>query len=224
VLLDKLRTIRQAHQIKTLKSTGKVVIEAMTIADKQATTEVATKAPKHQAVKAKKHKSTKVRDDSEEKWYQKRRFKITCKILSFCILLVLVLYPFQREAPISPRINSDGVADALEKMPDTNTTQSKRTIKFNSPQELEITADNTGIANWYNPETNQVNFVFNLHVNDKLLYQSGQVPPGNYIQSVTLKEPLAAGEYDGTLVINTFNIHSGQPKNGMTFKIKLKVD
>lgn len=73
-----------------------------------------------------------------------------------------------------------------------------------------------------NPEGNPCYFTFSIDLsNGTVLYESGQVPPGNRISAVTINQPLSEGKYDATVVITTNDIETGASMNSAKAKIKI---
>ncbi len=74
-----------------------------------------------------------------------------------------------------------------------------------------------------NPEENDCYFVFSVYLNSgTLLYKSKMLPPGRQIRQITFDEILPEGEYQGYVLIDTYNMESGNPLNKGKFNITIK--
>lgn len=67
-----------------------------------------------------------------------------------------------------------------------------------------------------NPEGNPCYFRFSLTLSetDEVLCNSGLVPPGHTLQSMTLSRPLDPGSYEAVIGIATFSMEDQAPMNG----------
>lgn len=77
----------------------------------------------------------------------------------------------------------------------------------------------------FNPEKNRCYFVAVIALaNGTELYRSGLIPPGKAIYSISLSEPLSAGEYDATLTYECYALDEDQTQlNGATTHFILEV-
>lgn len=85
--------------------------------------------------------------------------------------------------------------------------------------------DELYVALW-NPDTNPCYFKFTimLEENEKILYESGLVPPGKAITTVKLKKKLSEGTYPVLVKMDTFSLNDGEtPMNGGSSKAVINV-
>lgn len=59
-------------------------------------------------------------------------------------------------------------------------------------------------VNFYNPESNDCLFLMTLFVNDRQIWKSGYVSPGNGYYQIELDDELSQGQYNGVLRIQCF--------------------
>ncbi len=70
---------------------------------------------------------------------------------------------------------------------------------------LELTSGETlQKVNFHNPKENDCLFLMSLVVDGKELWHSGYIEPGKGYYQIELSEPLAAGDYNGYLLIRCF--------------------
>lgn len=74
-----------------------------------------------------------------------------------------------------------------------------------------------------NPEGNPCYFVYELSLDNEVLYTSGQIPPGEAVKNITMSKGLEAGEYDAVLKITTYHVETQAPMNGANVQTKLIV-
>ena len=63
-----------------------------------------------------------------------------------------------------------------------------------------------------------------LDSNNKIVFESGEIPPHHYIENAKLSKKLDAGEYDATATINAFDSETGEFKGRSTAKLVIKID
>ncbi|MBQ2771804.1 MAG: hypothetical protein IJE95_03710 [Methanocorpusculum sp.] len=86
-------------------------------------------------------------------------------------------------------------------------------------------------ADFYNPKDNEGLYylTFKLSLLDEngrvseTLYESGLIPPGDHIQTLTLSRGLVAGKYDGVLQIQPYRISDMTPTNNANIQIDVFV-
>ena len=86
-------------------------------------------------------------------------------------------------------------------------------------------------VDFYNPEKNEGRYylTFKLSLLNKngevseTLYESGLLPPGEHIQTITLSRALTAGEYDAILHIQPYRIEDKTPTNNANMRITITV-
>lgn len=86
-------------------------------------------------------------------------------------------------------------------------------------------------ANLYNPEGNEgLHYLtFKLSLLDEngevseTLYESGLLPPGEHIQTITLARGLSPGTYDAVMHIQPYRIEDKTPVNNANVKLKITV-
>lgn len=158
-----------------------------------------------------------------------KRKNIIIIVLSFLLFCCLILLLFK----CCSGTENDNSAIGLK--PDDNA------VKWNGEQQLEKEkTDKKEIAipgynslvfienqtaqkvNFYNPQSNNCLFVFQLYINGSLLWESGYCPPGNGYYSIELKEPLQKGDYSGNLKIQCYRA-TGEQLNGANIAFDLKV-
>lgn len=87
------------------------------------------------------------------------------------------------------------------------------------------------IANFHNPAENAGKYylTFELSLTNEdgskgeVIYKSGLVEPGKYIQTITLNKALEAGTYDVNMFVQPYNMADKTPTNNMNSKMKLVV-
>lgn len=73
-----------------------------------------------------------------------------------------------------------------------------------------------------NPERNQVYFLYEVEVKNKVIYRSDLIPPNKMVKA-DLYSLLDAGNYETTLHISTFDIHTNEPCNAANVHMKLQI-
>ena len=87
------------------------------------------------------------------------------------------------------------------------------------------------IANFNNPDENAgkyyLQFELSLLNSDgskgEVLYKSGLVEPGKYIQTISLSRALEAGEYEANMFVQPYKMSDQSPTNNLNSKMKLIV-
>lgn len=88
-------------------------------------------------------------------------------------------------------------------------------------------ASANGIAGIENPEKNIYNMSVGIYLNDtgELVYQSGAIKPGQYINSISLdNEGLPAGEYPAIAVFNALDARTNDILGSVSVKIDLAIE
>lgn len=148
--------------------------------------------------------------------------EIPCVLLLIGLLCLFCFVDSQPPAtdPWIPTIDP-GIHDSL---PNEDTDNGDKSIQINGFTDWSLPAgktENLPIA-LENPKGNPCYFTFSIVLSDgTVLYESGQVPPGNRISAVTINQPLSEGQYDAAVVITTNDIKTGTSMNSAQSKIKI---
>lgn len=149
--------------------------------------------------------------------------KLTRNLLILLLTLLLVAGAlFGGYLLTKDKINLDpNVTDYVPKIELPDNSDPNR-ISIPGYSELRMLADTDELyAALWNPETNPCYFKFTivLENGDKVLYQSGLVPPGKAITKVKLNEKMKEGEYPVLIKMETFSLEDGKtPMNSGTSK------
>ncbi|MFI3325860.1 MAG: hypothetical protein R3Y35_06775 [Clostridia bacterium] len=92
---------------------------------------------------------------------------------------------------------------------------------------ITIPSSETDVSvNFYNPENNNVYFEISLILTEtsEEIYKSNLLSPSQHLYEITLNRELESGEYDMTILYNTYSMDENFiPKNGATVNCILKV-
>lgn len=150
--------------------------------------------------------------------------RIILIILSLLIIIGLIFggaFLLKDNIGLDPNISD---YDPKIEMP-ANADPSRISIPGYTDMRMLADTDELYIALW-NPETNPCYFKFSiiLEQGEKVLYESGLVPPGKAITTVKLKEKMSEGVYPVLVKMDTFSLEDGKtPLNGGTSKASLTV-
>lgn len=75
-------------------------------------------------------------------------------------------------------------------------------------------------VNFYNPQNNDCYFQMNLYVDNEMIWQSGNVAPGDGYYNIKLNKVLLEGERQGYLLIKCYK-KDGTELNSAKVKIKI---
>ena len=87
------------------------------------------------------------------------------------------------------------------------------------------------VANFNNPAENAGKYYLTFELallnadgsKGEVLYKSGLLEPGKYIQTITLSRALEAGEYEANMFVQPYKMSDKSPTNNMNSKMKLIV-
>ena len=105
-------------------------------------------------------------------------------------------------------------------------TGAEQAIKIPDINNIIITADTVDInMPLYNPKENPYYFVFELILSDtgEILYKSGLIEPGMFIENLTLSRTLTTGEHDAVLKIYFYESESFVSKNRLSVTLNIIV-
>lgn len=96
-------------------------------------------------------------------------------------------------------------------------------IEIPGYQSIPLAADSTQVTvDFRNPGQNRCYFVITLALEDGTqLYRSQLIPPGKGVQSITLNQPLPAGEHAASVRYEAYTMDDQTPLNGADIKVKL---
>ena len=96
---------------------------------------------------------------------------------------------------------------------------------FEGTKEIVITVDDKEYTLKANSRENVYYMTFSLYLqdNDELLYESGLVAPGNYIQTMKMSRALSEGSYDAYVLIQPYKSDKVTSTNNGKVVIKLNV-
>ena len=145
-------------------------------------------------------------------------------VLLLCLILLLLKCCHSPETEQPPNLTLDNDAVSWQgEQPLQNAKTDKKEIAIPGFTSLVFTANQTAQkVNFYNPESNNCLFLFQLIIDDSILWESGYCPPGNGYYNIELTEPLQNGEYNGLLKIQCFR-ETGEQLNGASVKFDLIV-
>ncbi|MDR1567829.1 MAG: hypothetical protein LBS33_04045 [Streptococcaceae bacterium] len=116
---------------------------------------------------------------------------------------------------------------AEDKAKKSEASQSKG-IEISGYPEVHITAGSTEMAiPLENPKGNPCYFKYTLKLadTDEVLYESGDIAPGKFVNTQTLSRPLEKGEYDAVFEVRTLSLSEPHvAMNGVNLKTKLIVE
>ena len=87
------------------------------------------------------------------------------------------------------------------------------------------------VANFNNPSENAGKYYLTIELSlinadgtkGEVLYKSGLVEPGKYVQTITLNKALEAGEYEANMFVQPYKMSDRTPTNNLNSKMKLIV-
>ncbi|MEI6578261.1 MAG: hypothetical protein WCN92_02215 [Eubacteriales bacterium] len=129
------------------------------------------------------------------------------------------------EESVNVRDIEVGLDEQLQKAADTKSGGNKRAFKFFANKDLMI-------DEWYgqmplvlgNIDSNKCDFLVTiLDKNDKILYRSMGITPGNYLPSVKLFEMMDYGTYDLMVIVAAYNQKTFEKIGVQHMKLKLVI-
>lgn len=141
-----------------------------------------------------------------------------------CLILLLLKCCHNPGTEHPPNLTPDNDAVSWQgEQPLQNTKTDKKKLQYPVLLPLFFSANKTAQkVNFFNPESNNCLFLFQLIIDGSILWESGYCPPGNGYYNIELKEPLQNGEYKGLLRIQCFR-ETGEQLNGASVKFDLLV-
>lgn len=156
----------------------------------------------------------------------------TIILLLVCALIAAVIYillSFNRCGCDTPAITYSGkistddeAVDYVGDKPTTRLKNGQKGIVIPGFDSLVFLSNQTKQkVNFFNPNENSCYFKMSLMVDNKTLWQSGNVPPGKGYYNIKIK-PLSKGNYTAFLQIDCFKDDT-TPLNSANVQIKLEV-
>lgn len=96
------------------------------------------------------------------------------------------------------------------------------TIPANTEVVETVVLSNPNSGNYY--LTYKLSLLDENGVISETLYESGLLPPGEYIQTITLSRGLAKGEYNAMMEVQPYRISDQTPTNNAKSRLKLIVE
>lgn len=154
----------------------------------------------------------------------KQRIIIITLICLLIVVLLLLCKSCGNQPEDAEGLQIDPAAQSWQGNQDLHRASSGKEIAIPGFTRLSFLADTTAQkVNFFNPQENDVLFVFFLYVDDALLWQSGYCPPGNGYYNIQLSEVLKNGEYNAILKIECYK-EDGTQCNGASIPFILTVE
>jgi len=153
----------------------------------------------------------------------KKSIPIIITLLIICLVLILCLFVKceQSQTNLTPddsAVHWDGEQELSRPI-----VNDKPAIAIPGIKEIVFsTGTKTQQVNFYNPEENDCYFKMGLYADDELLWESGNVAPGDGYYTIELNKSLPAGERVGLLHIRCFK-QDGTELNSAQVKFNLIV-
>lgn len=170
-----------------------------------------------------------VPDSKERDRYARIVKKSLAKLLVPLVLVLIVaavLLAYFRPWAHQDGPNLDKTAIAYQ-MPNGIKNEDPTRIMMPFFDEITITKNGQGKVALVNPDGNTCYFkyVLTLKDGDQMVYESGLIQPGMAVTEWYLDSPLEAGEYEGTLKIETSDLEDyTQAANGADYVVKIMVE
>jgi hypothetical protein len=155
---------------------------------------------------------------------RKKYFLIICIICLGLLLLAFIFLSDWNEDEDNPLLPIDKLAEQWRGKQDLPSSGETKEIIVPGFKTLVFMADTTKQdVNLYNPEDNDCLFKLTLLADEKELWKSGFIKPGDGYYNIELSEPLKAGEYSGKLQYQCYK-EDGAQLNGavVTFNLIVK--
>lgn len=139
-------------------------------------------------------------------------FLILC-LLGF-LLGMIGLYRFCTQAPEQdyPLLEQDLNS---QRLPSDDDSGGSSEVMIQVGQDVKVWLNDDYVELYYaNPVSNDVGARVSLVIDDEIVAQSGLVEPGYYLERIdgVLYDGLSYGEQDGVLVIDTYDLDTGERK------------
>lgn len=146
-------------------------------------------------------------------------------LLLLLLLTSVAIYFILSSKSDSPPLDTDENAVSWEGNQDLDTpNQHNGQIEIPGFQSLVFQANQLEQkVNFFNPESNSCLFLMTFYADGAELWHSGYISPGNGYYDITLSDTLAAGNYDGSLLIQCYK-ENGTTLNSAKVNFDLYVE
>ena len=150
---------------------------------------------------------------------------IAAGVIALIVLIVYMLSPVRRE-----QASSERAFEAVQNAPEQDAVLGEArvdSISIPGFGEMNIPAETTDVAtDIYNPEKNHCFFQVTIVLTDeqKQIYQSELIRPGQHLYNITLSQGMPKGSYDAILHYDTFSMNDYTPLNGANVPFTLNVN
>lgn len=145
----------------------------------------------------------KYKDESKRK-----RKIILLIILTGCLVILTILYYSQKTNEVYSKDTMPEIVQGDQAIENLDEVV-QETQNITAYALISIEADGqTGKWYFYNDKDNQIGqqAVIRLDDSNKIIYQSGVIEPGSFIENIKFSEPLKSGKYKATVTIESYDL------------------